>query len=88
VKHDVFFELIDLHNVKINSKAKTYLKNNYSKNQTINYKEAVNQLTIDLKAAGGTDEDASNAAMRWTVFALSKVEKTNPYRTGGFDSVS
>lgn len=72
VKHEVFFELLELHNVKIPPKAQTYLKNNFSKNQTINYKEAVNQLTIDLRAAGGTDEDANNAEMKWTILALAK----------------
>ena len=32
VKHEVFFELLELHNVKISAKAQTFLKNNFSKN--------------------------------------------------------
>jgi hypothetical protein len=42
VKHDVFFELLDLHKVSLSNEARNYLKKNYSKNQTINYKEALN----------------------------------------------
>ena len=42
VKHEVFFELLNLHNIDLSNDAKNYLKKNYSKNQTINYKEALN----------------------------------------------
>lgn len=48
VKFEVFFELLELHKVDLSKPAISYLKQNFSKNQTINYKEAVNQLTIDL----------------------------------------
>ena len=42
VKHEVFFELLELHKVRLNEKAKAYLIKNFSKNQTINYKNALN----------------------------------------------
>ena len=48
VKYQVFFELLTLHGVLLNEKGIAYLKKNFSKNETINYKDAVNQLTIDL----------------------------------------
>ena len=48
VKYKVFFELLTLHGVLLNEKGIAYLKKNFSKNETINYKDAVNQLTIDL----------------------------------------
>jgi hypothetical protein len=70
IKYEIFFELLVLHKINLNSDAKNYLKKNYSKNQSINYKEALNQITIDLLAAGGTDE--TNGMMKWTVFALQK----------------
>jgi len=70
VKYDVFFQLLDLHKVALNSDAVQYLKKNFSRNQTINFKEAINQITIDLEAAGGTNEDATDGKMKWTVFAL------------------
>lgn len=68
VKHEVFFELLGLHKIELTNDAKNYLKKNYSKNQTINFKEALNQITIDLQAAGGTED--AEGKMRWTVFAL------------------
>lgn len=68
VKHEVFFELLNLHNIDLSVDAKNYLKKNYSKNQTINYKEALNQITINLDAAGGNEE--SEGQMKWTVFAF------------------
>ena len=42
VKHEVFFELLTLHGVKLPKEAVAYLKKNYSKNQTINFKDAIN----------------------------------------------
>ena len=42
IKYEVFFELLVLHKIELHSDAKNYLKKNYSKNQTINYKEALN----------------------------------------------
>jgi len=42
IKHEVFFELLGLYHVELKENAKNYLKKNYSKNQTINYKEALN----------------------------------------------
>lgn len=63
VKYQVFFELLTLHGVLLNEKGVAYLKKNFSKNQTINYKDAVNQLTIDLQAAGGVDDDGTGGAM-------------------------
>jgi Ca2+-binding EF-hand superfamily protein len=68
LKHEVFFELLALHRIDLSNDAKNYLKKHYSKNQTINYKEAINQITIDLNAAGGNDEE--EGVMKWTVFAL------------------
>ena len=70
VKHEVFFQLLPLHKIELSLDAKNYLKRNYSKNQTINYKEALNQITIDLEAAGGTEDE--EGMMKWTVFALQK----------------
>ena len=70
VKHEVFFELLQLHKIDLRNDAISYLKKHYSKNQSINYKEALNQITIDLQAAGGVDEDATGGHMQWTVFAL------------------
>ena len=83
IKYEVFFELIDLHNVKLDSRAINYLKKNYSKNQTINFKEAINQLTIDLHAAAGVDPDAKDGTMKWTVFGLAKAQSKI-----GSDSIS
>ena len=81
VKHEVFFELLNLHRIQLSLDAKNYLKRNYSKNQTINYKEALNQITIDLDAAGGTEDE--EGMMKWTVFALQKKQSQI-----GDDSVS
>ena len=83
VKHEVFFELLSLHGVKLNEKAVSYLKKSFSKNSTINYKDAVNQLTIDLVAAGGTDETGTDGALKWTVNAHQK-----PASKIGDDSIS
>lgn len=66
VKHDVFFELLDLHKVALSNEARNYLKKNYSKNQTINYKEALGQIAIDMNAAGDLD-DQGKGQMKWTV---------------------
>lgn len=86
VKYEVFFELIELHMINLKSDAKSHLKKNYSKNQTINYKDAVNQLTIDLSAAAG-DENADNAKLKWTVFAL-ETQAQQASNNIGDDSVS
>ena len=80
VKHEVFFELLNLHKIDLSLDAKNYLKKNYSKNQTINYKEALNQITIDLEAAGGNEGE--DGMMKWTVFAFQKKSQI------GDDSVS
>ena len=42
VKHDVFFELLKLHKIDLNNQAIQYLKKNFSKNDEIKYKEAMN----------------------------------------------
>ncbi len=52
VKNDVFFQLILLHGIELQQSAISYLTKNYSKNQLIDYKEALNQFTIDLEVAG------------------------------------
>ena len=49
---DVFFELLDLHKINLDKDAVNYLKKQFGKANQINYKEAVNILAIDLKAAG------------------------------------
>lgn len=72
VKHDIFFELLKLHKVELNNAAIQYLKKHYSKNEEIKYKEALNQLTIDLAAAGRVDEEGPSAEIKWTVQALAK----------------
>ena len=84
LKYEVFFELLDLHKIKLNKDATNYLKKHYSKNQTINYKEALNQITIDLQAAGGQDESGTDGQLVWTVQALQKPTKS---QIGG-DSIS
>ena len=48
VQWDVFFPMLELHKVELTAKALAWLKKSHSKNQTINYKDAVNALTIDL----------------------------------------
>jgi len=83
VKHEVFFKFLELHQISLKKDAVSYLKNKFSKNQTINYKDAVNQITIDLQAAGGIDEEANESELKWTVFALEK-----PKSQVGGDSVS
>ena len=55
--YEVFFDLLSLHKILLSNSAISILKKNYSKNQTINYKEAINQLTIDLDVAGRVLED-------------------------------
>ena len=68
VKHEIFFELLKLHKIDLNEKAVQYLKKNCSKNDEIKYKEAMNQVTIDLAAAGKLDGDgAASGDMKWTV---------------------
>lgn len=42
VKHQLFFELLNLHSVKLPQQAITLLKRNHSKNDQIYYKDAVN----------------------------------------------
>ena len=48
VKQELFFELLELHKIKLTQSAVSYLKNNYRRNDMIHYKEAINQLTIDM----------------------------------------
>ena len=67
VKYEVFFELLDLHKVSLTNDAKNHLKKNYSKNQTINYKEALNQICINLNKAGALDDTTGKGSMVWTV---------------------
>ena len=65
VQYDVFFPMLILHMVNLNPKATNFIKKSFSKNQTINYKDAINQLTIDLQAAAQEDKE-----MKWTVFSI------------------
>ena len=65
VKHEVFFELLELHGIKLSKESQNYLKNNFSKNQSINYKEALNKITIDLDAAGDNE-------LKWTTANFQK----------------
>ena len=74
IKYEVFFPMLELHNVELSTAAITYLKRMHSKNSAINYKDAINQLTIDLQAAAGTDPEQRNGTMKWTLFALQKKE--------------
>jgi len=43
----------------------------------------VNQLTIDLNAAAGTDPEARDGSMKWTVFGVAKAQSRI-----GSDSIS
>ena len=42
VKHEIFFELLKLHKIDLSNAAAQYLKKNFSKNDEIKYKEAMN----------------------------------------------
>ena len=42
VKHEIFFELLKLHKIDLNNAAIQHLKKNFSKNDEIKYKEAMN----------------------------------------------
>ena len=64
VKNEVFFQLLKLHKVNLSNAACTHLQKSFGKNDEIKYKEALNQLTIDLGAAGRVDGDAE---INWTV---------------------
>ena len=59
VKFEVFFELLELHGIILSRECQNYLKSNFSKNQTINFKDAINKITIDLEAAGENE-------LKWT----------------------
>ena len=50
----------------------------------IDYKEALNQLTIDLEVAGQTDADAK---IQWTLNALTN-QKKSTVNEGFLDSAS
>lgn len=77
VKHELFFEILGLHKVCLEAKAINYLKQSFSINQTINYKDALNSLTIDLQAAAGSDPEARDGEMKWTVFGLQPKAQTH-----------
>ena len=62
VAYDVFFPMLELHKVELTAKAIAWLKKNHSKNQTINFKDAINALTIDMQAAG-----QEVGELKWTV---------------------
>ena len=72
VKQELFFELLELHGIKLDQSAVSYLKNNFRRNDMIHYKEAINQLTIDMQAAAGQEIDASDAKMKWTILPKQK----------------
>ena len=55
VKQEVFFKLLKLHKIELSNAASQYLTKNFGKNDEIRYKDAINQLTIDLAAAGRVD---------------------------------
>ena len=61
----------------LNAKAIASLKKQHGKSQLINYKDAVNQLTIDLDKAAGNDPDARDGEMHWTVFGLNPIRADN-----------
>ena len=84
VKNDVFFQLIQLHGIDLQQQAISYLTKNYSKNMLIDYKEALNQLTIDLEVAGQTDADAK---IQWTLNSLTN-QKKYTVNEGFLDSAS
>lgn len=86
VKNEVFFQLLKLHKVELSNAACTYLTKNFSKSDQIQYKDALNQLTIDLDAAGRVDEDGPKAKIMWTVQALAK-KAAKPAKIGD-DSIS
>ena len=72
---EVFFSLTELHSIKLNAAAKNHLKKHYGKlgaQPIIDYKEALNQITIDLDAAGGADDYGQDAELKWTVAAFVK----------------
>lgn len=59
--------MLDLHKVHLDEKAINSLKKQFGKHgnpSTIDYKAALNQVTIDLNAAGG--DELKDAEMKWT----------------------
>ena len=61
--------MLDLHKVHLDEKSIDTLKKKFGKHgnpPVIEYKGALNQITIDLNAAAGDGENANNAAMKWT----------------------
>jgi len=83
VKWEVFFPMLDLHKVKLSEKDISSLKKAHSKNQTINYKDAVNQLTIDLQAAAGSDPEATDGQLKWTIFSNHALNEKSIQQLGG-----
>ena len=84
VKTDVFFQLLELHKISLSEEAKKYLASNANKNHEIMYKEAVNQITIDLNAA--TEDHNGQAKMVWIIQPLVQSRKSrSPI---GDDSIS
>lgn len=75
VPQEVFFSLTELHSIKLSEAAKNHLKKHYGKlgaQPIIDYKEALNQITIDLEAAGGANDMGIDAELKWTVSAFVK----------------
>ena len=52
---DIFYQLIELHQVNLSSEAKAALKRAVKASDKIDYRAAIAQLTIDLQAAGNND---------------------------------
>ena len=72
-KHEVFFQFLELHQIMLPTHAILYLKKHFSKNQTIDYKKALNLITIDLVAAGGKDLDATDSELKWTILPFCQL---------------
>lgn len=68
VKQEVFYELLKLHQIDLSPSAIQNLKKSCAKNDLINYKEALNQITIDLSAAGTINETTgAGGSLKWTI---------------------
>lgn len=68
VKQEVFYELLKLHKIDLSPSAIQNLNKICGKNDLINYKEALNQITIDLAAAGSVDETSGvGGSLKWTI---------------------
>lgn len=67
IKQEVFYKLLELHKIELSNGSKQYLNKNFGKNDEIKYKEAMNQVTVDLDAAGD-----GGSEIKWTVQANVK----------------